>query len=738
MRSYVDLVLKKEKKAISLELIVSKIEQLRNSKLTEEEIKEVLDTLEEDVSNLDVLKTPTNEYILLTKTSFRKGRFYSDKNGGVVSVTNSYIDRDGKLIVSSEEFNVDKEYTFGAIDGDYVLIDSSSGNTKVSKILDRQLEYIAGEVYRTGESYFVRPVDSKKQFLTIALEGEAIEGERVEVVLNKQTAPNFYHGTITKVFNHKDDPTEAILWEAFKHGVDNEFSREALEQLEHIPTEVRDSDRIGREDLTHWEVFTIDGKDTKDMDDAISLTINERGNYVLGVHITDIASIVPEGSPLDREAFRKGNSFYLGGTVLPMFPHKISNGIGSLNPYVDRMTISCIMEISPEGEVLSHRISPTIIRSRKKMTYESVNKLLKKGEVEEGYEEFSETLLRMYKLSLILKKNRILDGATDFNRGELKEKRDESGKIIGFGSRIQDAAENLIEEFMVLANQEVDKDLTSKGFPFLHRVHGYPNEARLENLLRLLDAVGLPFAEYSATDLAYDHKAYQKLISHINRSGPLRDVLLTEAIRCMSRAKYSHESIGHYGLAKRYYCHFTSPVRRDADLTDQRIIWDFLFKRDNIEKNVHKWAKKLPEIAERTSKQERIANDTEKDVLKMICAEYMEEHVGEEFDATITELSSNGLVVQLDNLMEGNVRMRDLGGHYVYSEKNYALISKDGEEPYFLGERLHLMLKHASRDAKKIDFCVIDKIYDSNVRYREDIYNDVKMKMKKRRAKRKK
>ena len=540
------------------------------------------------------------------------------------------------------------------------------------------------------------------------------------------------------MFNHRDDPTEAILWEAFKHGVDNEFSRDAIEQLKYIPDEVRDIDRIGREDLTHLEVFTIDGRDTKDMDDAISLTINDRGNYILGVHITDIASIVPEGSPLDKEAFRKGNSFYLGGTVLPMFPHKISNGIGSLNPYVDRMTISCIMEISPKGVVLSHRISPTIIRSRKKMTYDSVNKLLKNNEVEEGYEEFSETLLRMYKLSLILKKNRILDGATDFNRGELKEKRDSNGKIVGFGTRIQDAAENLIEEFMVLANQEVDKDLTSKGFPFLHRVHGYPNEARLERLLKLLERVGLPFADYSATELAYDHKAYQKLISHINSAGTLREVLLTEAIRCMSKAQYSPESIGHYGLAKKYYCHFTSPVRRDADLTNQRIIWDLLFRRDNIEKDVHKWSRKLPEIAIRTSKQERVSNDTERDVLKMICAEYMEDYIGEEFFGTIVELSSNGFVVQLDNLMEGNVRIRDLGGRYVYSEKNFALISKDDNNHYFLGDRLHLMLSRASKESKRLDFQVLDKIYDSNVRYSDEVCSDIKMKMKNKRAKRKK
>ena len=745
MNHYLELVLKKEKKPASLEKIISKIEKLKSEELhkdvflSEGEKKEVSDLLEKLVEQLEVYKTPTGNYTLMSKTSFRKGKFYGDRNGGGrVFVTTSYVDREGELVVKEEKYEIYKDHTNGAIDGDLVLVDTGckGGYNRVEQVLDRKLEYIPGEVYRVGGSYFVRPIDKRKQGLTIAIPGEAIEGERVAVSLGEQTSNNFYIGEIVRTFNHKDDPNEDILWEAFKHGVDNEFSKESLEQLEHIPNEVRDIDRIGREDLTDWEIFTIDGVDTKDMDDAVSCTVNEKGNYVLGVHITDIASIVPENSPLDKDAFRKGNSYYLGGTVLPMFPHKISNGIGSLNPYVDRMTISRIIEFSPDGEVVSYRIRPTIIRSRLKMSYDKVNAILKDGVVDPEYKDHEETLKLMQKLALILRKKRLLAGSAEFNRPEMKLLRDENHKVSGFGFRIQDVGENLIEEFMLAANRTVDQELTSRGIPFLHRVHGAPNEAKIQELLKLLEAINLPFNDYSAEDLSTDKVAYQKLIEHISTAGRLSDLLSTEAIKCMSRAKYSQEALGHYGLATDYYCHFTSPVRRYADLTDQRIIWDCLFSKENRQKNMEKWRKKLPEIAEQTSRQERVADDTERDVLRMLCAEYMEDHIGEEFDATVICVSQDCLTVQLDNMMEGTVRVRDMKSSYAHSPESYSLVSLDGEESYFIGDRLRLKLKSASKELKRIDFDIVEKISETQVQNSDRINKAVKIKAKKEKSRR--
>ena len=741
MKKYVELALMKEKKAVSLEKIVSRIEKIKSEEsgidvlLTDDEKNDVLEILEKLVSDYEVYKTPSNNYIAMSKTSFRKGRFYGDRTGaGKVTVVSSYTDKIGKLNVSTERFDISKDNVNGAIDGDFVLMDLGNPKTppKIVKLLDRKLDYVPGEVYRVGTAYFVKPIDKKKQGITIALEGEAIEGERVAVSIDGHGSDDFYTGTIVKVFNHKDDPNEDILWEAFKHGIDNNFSKESMNQLDYIPSTIKDIDRIGREDLTDWEIFTIDGADTKDMDDAISCKINEKGNYVLGVHITDVATIIPEGSPLDKDAFVKGNSYYLGGTVIPMTPHKISNGIGSLNPHVDRLAVSCICEISPDGEVLNYRITPTVIHSKLKMTYDKVNDILKNGIIDDDYKEFSDTLHLMQKLSLILRKKRLVHGSIEFNRPELRTIY-EDGKVKGFDIRIQDVAENLIEEFMLVANETVDKDLTKRGLPCVHRVHDCPNEDRIIQLLKLLEAVNLPFDEYSPEELSTDKYAYQKFVEHLSRAGSLSPLLMTEAIKCMSRAKYSGENIGHYGLAKENYCHFTSPVRRYSDLTVHRILWDCVFDKTNVNKSRIKWEKKVPEIAERTSHTERVADECERDVLRMLCAEYMQDHIGEEFDATITCVSGDNIVVELDNMMEGTVRVKDLKGSYAFSPETYTLVSLDGEDDYSIGNRLRLKLKEANKETKKIDFTIVDKIKDTNINNADEINTNVKINAKKKR-----
>ena len=737
MRDYIERALLKEKKAASCDKIISRIEKIKTEEklkevfLTVEEKNEVINELNKLVDEYEVYKTPSNNYILMKKTTFRKGRFYGDKGGGGrVSVINSYTDREGRLNVTTDKYDISREYTNGAIDGDFVLIDTAN-NCKVVKILDRKLDYIPGEIYRIGNSYFLKPVDRKKQGITIAIMGDAVEGQRVAVSLVSQSSDDFYIGKIVKTFEHRDDPNEDILWEAFKHGVDNSFSLDSLKQLEYIPSEIRGIDRIGREDLTNWEIFTIDGNDTKDMDDAVSCTINNRGNYILGIHITDVASIIPEGSPLDKDAFIKGNSYYLGGTVLPMTPHKISNGIGSLNPNVDRLAISCICEISPSGEIINYRITPSVINSKLKMTYEKVNDILKNNIIDKDYIDFKDTLLLMQKLSLILRKKRFSDGSIEFNKSELKSKYID-GKISGFDIRIQDYAENLIEEFMLVANEAVDKELSRKKLPCIHRIHSTPNSEKIIQLLKLLEAVNLPFDDYSPEKLCSDRNAYQKLIEHISNSGHLSSILMTEAVKCMSRAKYSRENIGHYGLAKDNYCHFTSPVRRYADLTVHRILWDCVFNKDNCPNGRIKWEKKISEIAERTTYTERVADECERDVLRMLCAEYMQNHIGEEFNGIITSLSSERIDIELDNLMEGNIRVRDLKGNYIYSPDTYTLVSLEGEDDYTIGDYLKLKLKSASKETKRIDFTVIEKIKNTKINNSDEINYKVKINAKKK------
>ncbi len=718
MREYVERVFRKEKKPIDIDRIYLKVSHLLESerddftKLSKEEKEEIRSIIEDGVKNYRYIKTPNDRYISILKTSFRKGRFHGNRSGaGMVISTISYIDRDGNHVVKEQKTSILRDNCSGAIDGDLVLVDigRNGEKPKIEKIINRNLENVMGEVIRIGTNYFVKPIDKKKQFLTIALEGEAIEGQRVAVSLKKQTSDDFYIGEITRVFNHKDDPDEDILWEAFKCGIDDQFSKESLTQVDNLPQSVRDMDKVGREDLTDWEIFTIDGEDTKDIDDALSCKKLPNGNYLVGVHIADVDYYVPEGSPLDMDAFKKGTSNYLAGKVIPMFPHKLSNGICSLNPYVERLTMSCIMEVSPKGKVVRHRIVPSVIRSRLKMSYTKVNQLLKDGIIDPEYEEHKDTLIMLNKLALILRKNRLRNGAIEFNRPELKLLFDENGEVSGFDVRRQDVGENLIEEFMLLANETVDKHLSDLGYPCLHRVHGKPNEERLDRFLQMLSAINLPYMNYNAEECCAVPKALQGLAEHIKNTGRLSNMLSTNMVRCMSRARYSPINIGHNGLAKKNYCHFTSPIRRYPDLTVHRILKTCCFgKHPRVE--ARKWEAKLPEIGNQSSKMERIEDDAEQQTLAMRCSEFMAKHIGDIYEGTIIGLSDRGIQVQLDNMVEGRIRTRDMKGDYVYNPVTFTLLSLDGGEDYYIGDRLLVKVKDASKEEKTIDFSVEKKL----------------------------
>ena len=723
MREYVEYILKKSKKPLSLDKIFEKIEILGEEilELSDAQKEEIKQILEEGCLDYNFYKTPNGNYTLFSKTSFVIGRFHGNKDGGgKVFVTRSYTDKEGKLVVKDEEIKVTSENNKCAINDDIVLADCpNSGPAKIIKVLERKLAYVPGEVYREGTQYYLKPSDKKKSNVIISLGTNAIEGSRVAVSIIEQTAPNYYIGEVVRTFGHKDDPDEDIYWEAFKAGINTEFSEESLNQLQFIPQHITEKDKVGREDFTEEEIFTIDGIDTKDMDDAVGLRVNSRGNYELKVNITDIATLIPEGSPLDKDAFSKCNSYYLGGKVFPMFPHEISNGIGSLNEGVERLTISVVMEFNPKGERIGYRIVPSVIKSRKKMNYDKVNEILKTGNVDSEYKPFEKTLLNMNKLALALRKKRILNGAVEFNRPEPKLKYDEDGDVIALGVRNQDFAENLIEEFMLAANECVDTELSRRGLPCVHRVHDAPNAAKIDELLILLEAVNLPYRKYDAEELSTNRKAFQDLIEHISGHGSLSNFLMVKAISCMSRAKYSKENIGHYGLAKDNYCHFTSPVRRYADLTVQRILWDCVFEKDQkkVSKNVIKWKKKLPDICAQTSYYERVANDCEGEVFRMQSAGYMEHEIGTEFEGTVVGVSSTGLTIELDDyLVEGYVSIKDLKGDYEYLQDSYALVSLDGQPNYYIGDKLKLGVCAASKKAHTINFDIKEKIKENKTR----------------------
>jgi len=729
MEYYIEKVLSNEDKPISFERIIIKIEKLlylkegRKVLLSPEERDNILDLLDKAVQKFKVYKTSSGNYIKMSKTLLKKGRFYADRNGAGkvnISIYNGYK--------KDENISIGKDKVFGAIDGDYVLVDPGCNRTppKIVEIIDRFLVYIPGEVYSDGDKYYVRPIDKKKRNIIIALDEPAIEGEKVQVSLEKKYDDNTYSGKIVKRINIDEDYSQKVLWEYFKHGVDNDFSEESLKQLEQIPNVVRDIDRIGREDFTNWAIFTIDGEDTEDMDDAISCTINDKGNYVLGVHIADIASIIPEGSPLDRDAFRKGNSYYSGGFIIYMFPYKISKGIGSLNPNVDRMAISCIMEIDPEGQVINYRITPSIINSKIKMSYKKVNDILKTGVIDSQYIKYADNLRLMNKLAFLLRRERLKRGSIEFDRFDIRPYTDRNSKSFDFSIRTQDVAENLIGEFMLVANETVDKELSKRGLPCIHRVHGKPNKSKVVELLNLLRTINIPFDSYSADEIVSNKKVFQEFVKHIC-SNKYSSLLTAEAIKCMSRAKYSPKNIGHFGLAKDNYCHFTSPGRRYSDLTVHRILWDCVFNDDRDGMNRNKWMYKAPIIAENTTHTERISDDTERDVFRMFIVDYMNNYIGQEFEATVLYVSKNCLTVEINNMIEGTVRVKDLPGVYLHDPENYSLISLDNYDNYYVGDKLKLKLKSASKDTRKIDFTVVGKISES------DIVNTIRnVKIKKR------
>lgn len=725
MKKYVDLVLLKSKKPIDRENIYLKVYNLIREndseyQMTDENKATIDNIIGQGVKNLEYYETPTNKYTLLSKTSFRKGRFFGNRAGeGYVVCVTSYINKEGKQVVNEDKYSITKDDCHGAIDGDVVLIDIGHNGKKptVQSVLERSLENITGEIYRVGGHYFVKPLDKRKQYLNIALEGEHVEGQIVSVVLTETGGDNFYIGKVVREFKHKDDPREDILLEAFKCGMPEGFSDESMKQLENIPMSVSADDMKGRYDFTDWEVFSIDGKDTKDKDDAISLRKLRNGNVLLGVHIADVPYYVPKASPIDRDAFAKGTSYYFGGCVEPQLPHKLSNGICSLNDGVLRLTKSILIEYDSSGKVVSRSLVPGVINSKIGMNYDDVNKILKDGEVVPGYEAHIDTLKEMAILAKKLRKRRKSDGAIEFSRPELKFIHNEEGKPIDIAYRYQDVSENLIEEFMLAANVNVGEILTEAGFPCVYRIHDVPNDERLKEFLRLLEVLDIPF-DFSADDICEDKHLLQLLTKHINdKGGKLSLMLNNNLIRCMSHACYSTKNIGHYGTGFDLYTHFTSPIRRLADLTLSRIIDECYFEADDKkrEKARKKWNVDAFEYAQQATKMERVEEEVEKQVNLMQTAEYLSQFVGEEFEGTITSLSGNGITITLDNMLEGRIRIRNLGGDYVYNPETFTLLNVNGGNDYYIGDRLRVKLEVASKENKTVEFSVVKKIYENDI-----------------------
>ncbi len=673
------------------------------------EINDLLElTSPEDLSRLNnvlcelekdgvVYKTKKDKYILFKNCPSLKA--------GILSLNKKGF---GFLIIKDgEDIYIDKDNINGAVNDDRVLVEiiNNHGKTegRVLRVLNRDLSNLIGEIYFVNNKPFVKLEDKNKK-LDIKLDPKSsnglVEGTKVIVSITKEMSKNKYMGRVTTVIGHKDDPGVDIKLVAYKYGIYEEFSKKAMEQTDAIPSVVNESELKGRTDLTNEVIFTIDGDDTKDIDDAISYKF-ENGLHVLGVHIADVSYYVTENSYLDKDALSRGTSSYLADSVIPMLPHKLSNGICSLNESVIRLTQSCVMKINNEGNVVDYDIFPSFIKSRKKMTYKKVNDIIMRNVVDSSYEEFSDILKQMNELAHILRRNKVKRGYIDFDLDEAKIIVDEDKNVVGIEKRVREDAERMIEDFMIAANETVATHIYNMDLPFIYRVHDVPNADKIDKFLKLVSLLG-----YKVNGKVKDLTpvSMQKLLNQL-KDVPQYKILSSMLLRSMRKAVYQKDNIGHFGLGSKCYTHFTSPIRRYPDLEVHRLLRKYLYENKIDNETIDYYNANLDYIAGQASEREQASVDAEREVDDMKMAEYMEKHIGEEFDGVISGVESFGLFVELDNLIEGLVHVNSLkGDYYNYVEELLCLIGQNTKKRYTLGDKVRVKVVGASKESRTIDF----------------------------------
>ncbi len=682
-------------KAKTIEEISNYLED--NSSLDRENLQNELNKL---IKKGIVHETKKNKYLLMKDCkSLEVGRISLTKHGYAF-----LIKEDG-----SEDTYIAKDNLNGAIEEDTVLVDRFTRNGKIEgkvlKVLERKINRVIGEIlYVKNKPTLI--LDDKSLDIEVELENHfanLVDGHKVLVDLTKQMGGRRFKGIVVKIIGHKNDPDIDILTIAYKHNIELEFSEDVKKELENIPDRVLDSDKTGRVDLTNEMIFTIDGDDTKDIDDAISIKKISDG-YELGVHIADVSYYVRMGSSLYDAAYSRGTSSYLADKVLPMLPHELSNGICSLNPGVERLAISCVMNIDSNGNVTSYDIFESVIKSRKQMTYKCVNKILEENITPEGYEEYKESLLLMQELAHILRKRKIKMGYIEFDIPEAKIIQDETGKCIDIVKREQHEGEKLIEDFMIAANETIATHIYNMDLPFVYRVHGEPKPEKIEDFLNMLKILNI---RVNTRGIATSPRDMQKLLTELKdyKEFPILSSML---LRSMQKAIYSPTNIGHFGLGLKNYTHFTSPIRRFPDTTVHMLLRTYLFKKELDQDTIKYFSKYLIEVADHSSEREQAAVEAEREVVDMKMAEYMESHIGEEYTGIITTVTNFGFFVELPNLVEGLVHISTLDGFYTYIPEMLALVSKDKNKSYRLGDEVKIKVVNANKEEAMIDFEVQD------------------------------
>lgn len=651
----------------------------------------------------EIVRTRTNNYGLPERMNLLRGRLQGHAKGFGFLIPDDENESD--VYICEKDMK-------GAMNGDRVLVrlhsKSAGARTEgeVIRILTRANTEIVG-LYNGGVQYgFVIPDDkriSRDIFIPRGQMKGAVEGSKVVVRITKYAdARKNCEGEIVEVLGHRNDTGVDILSIIRKYSLPEGFTDETLNEASAVPDSISTTELMRRRDLREKVIVTIDGADAKDLDDAISIERTEAG-YQLGVHIADVTHYVKEGSTLDREAYERGTSVYLVDRVIPMLPPRLSNGICSLHPGEDRLAITCLMDFATDGSLTSHEIFKSVIRSHKRMTYDKVRAILVEQEAEAcaEYAEYIDKLELMQSLTFKLRAKRIERGAIDFDFDEIKIIVDDKGKPTDIQRVERSIAEQLIEEFMLAANETVAQHYYWLQTPFLYRVHEDPDPDKLMSFAEFLSNLG-----YRAKGLTSDThpRVLQEILKKI-KDTPEETIISTLLLRSMKQARYYHEPLGHFGLSTKYYSHFTSPIRRYPDLQIHRIISESLDKGKLSAGRVEFLQGILPEVAVHSSERERIAIDAERETNDLKKAEYMLDKIGEEYEGIIGSVTSFGMFVELENLIEGLVHVSYLtDDYYRYNDKLHALVGERTAKVYRIGDSVNVRVVKVNTDDYTIDF----------------------------------
>jgi len=667
---------------------------------TSEDFKELVKVVNDLEEEYIIYRSKKNKFSLFEDTGLKKGVLRVNKKGF------GFVEQD------EEDIYVSQDNMNSAIHNDSVLVEIINNKSlklegRIVKVIQRKTDTFVGEfcLDKKNRGYIVLD-DAKVKILVLIdkkFQKGAMPGHKVLVRVKKEIEKGKYEGHVLKIIGHKNDPGVDILCIVYKYGINDEFSNELMDEVNDLPDSVSSEEIVRRKDLRNECIVTIDGDDAKDLDDAISIKKTD-GGYILGVHIADVSHYVKKDTLVDQEAYDRGTSVYLADRVIPMLPHKLSNGICSLNEKVDRLTITCEMEIDNLGKIKNYNIYESVINSKKRMTYKAVNSILEENIIPEGYESFVGMLRLMEELSLILSRDKEKRGSIDFDTYESKIIVDENGKAIDIQKRYYGKGEKLIEDFMIAANETVASHIFWMKLPFVYRIHENPKSEKIAQFIQFVSSLGYKIK--GITKKLYP-KEIQGLLNQLRDKKEFH-IFSTLLLRSMKKAIYSRDNVGHYGLASKYYTHFTSPIRRYPDTTVHRLLREYLFLNNTDKENTSYWHDVLEPLTLHSSEKEVDAVDCEREVDDMKKAEYMMDHIGEEYKGIISGVMNFGLFVELDNSIEGLVHVNDMNDYYIFDEDSMVLIGERNKKKYRIGDRIKVKVTAASKEAKTIDFEIVE------------------------------